>query len=95
MAELSTQDPTGTRGQGVRLTTTVYELENAIGPFNAFTHETGNDWVCETADGDVFTIYAWNVIGGIGKYELIEWRIGAHTKYVSLTAKEELISLIN
>ena len=94
MAELSTKNPFGTSFQGIKMIATIEFLESAIGCTNSYTKETGNDWVCETADGDVFTIYQWNNIGIPEKNEPVEWHIGAHSSYVALTAKDEITQLI-
>jgi len=48
------------------------------------------DWVMETEDGKVFTIYDWKEYRHFSKDEKIEWHIGAHDSYTALTAYLEL-----
>ena len=48
------------------------------------------DWVMETEDGKVFTIYDWKEYREIHEDEVIEWHIGAHDGYTAACGQSEL-----
>lgn len=95
MAELSTQDHTGTSNQGVSIAASILDLTECIGKPNAYSVESGEEWTCETEDGEVFTIYLDDQVGRPGKTEFVRFNIGSHDKYISMRAKDELIELLS
>jgi hypothetical protein len=54
-----------------------------------------NEWVCETENGDVFTIYDWKEYRTYGDDEMIEWHIGGYNGKVTGQAQEEIELLLN
>ena len=90
----TTKDAFFTSFHGVAVLATVNELIDVCGQ-PIFSENSGEDkvnfeWVMETDDGDVFTIYDWKEYRTIGREEVIEWHIGSHSKLIALTAGEEL-----
>jgi len=82
----------------VTIKTSVQQLISAFGN-PTYETNTGEDkvnyeWDMETSEGDVFTIYDWKEGRRIEDYEQIEFHIGAHSKFVSITAKEELLEAL-
>jgi hypothetical protein len=87
----------GTSFQNVTFKASVQDLTNVFGePYNNNTGEdkVNFEWDMETSEGDVFTIYDWKEGRRIEDYEQIEFHIGAHSKFVSITAKEELLEAL-
>jgi hypothetical protein len=54
-----------------------------------------NEWICETEDGNVFTIYDWKEYRIYNNDEMIEWHIGGHSGRVTRQAQEEIEILLN
>jgi len=84
---------------GVTLQSTVEELIAVLGEPD-FSGNTGEDkvnyeWILETSNGQIFTIYDWKHYRPIDRNELIEWHIGAYSIRVCNAAKNELIEDIN
>lgn len=53
------------------------------------------EWVMETENGDVFTIYDWKEYRRISEYERIEWHIGGNNGDVTYTALNEIADALN
>lgn len=73
---------------------TPQELEKLLGT-PTYNNNDGEDkvnleWVCETGDGDVFTIYDWKYYRPLSMTERVEWHIGGHNKHITTKAKHEL-----
>jgi hypothetical protein len=58
---------------------------------NKLTHE----WIFETAEGNVFTLYDWKEYRKIPEYEVIEWHIGAKSGYAGMLARDEVQSALD
>jgi hypothetical protein len=54
-----------------------------------------NEWICETENGDVFTIYDWKEYRVYGDDEMIEWHIGGYSGKVTGQAQREIEILLN
>ena len=52
------------------------------------------EWEMETEDGEVFTIYDWKVGRPLKSDEIVEWHIGAKSKYESEKAKLEVLKAL-
>ena len=48
------------------------------------------EWVMETNDGDVFTVYDWKEYRSLNENEMIEWHIGGRNKKSTEQAKSEI-----
>ena len=52
------------------------------------------EWVFETDNGDVFTIYDWKEYRSLDNDEIIEWHIGGKNKEITETAKKEIVEAV-
>jgi len=53
------------------------------------------EWVLETNDGDVFTVYDWKEYHVIDEeMEDIDWHIGGHSRRVTKKALEEIVEAL-
>lgn len=53
------------------------------------------EWVMETEDGEVFTVYDWKEYRTLDENELIEWHIGGHSGEVTAKALNEIAGALN
>jgi hypothetical protein len=94
MAKLSDKSANHTSYHGIGIKSTLNLLRKVIGKpqdlNNTGEDKTNVDYVCETEDGDVFTIYDWKEYRKIGDDEVINFHIGAHTDRIAFNAKQEL-----
>jgi hypothetical protein len=98
MAKLTEQSADGTSFHGTTIRTTVNKIAEAIGEpqyeDNTGSDKTNFDWLCETEDGEVFTIYDWKEYRSIHGEELVDFHIGGYDKIVTEKAKRELLDII-
>jgi hypothetical protein len=89
----------GTSFHDVTITTTINELTRVLGEptyTGDFSEEKVTvEWICETKEGKVVTIYDWKEYRSIGKDEKIQFHLGGHSKMHTLDAKDELRELLN
>lgn len=52
------------------------------------------EWGMETEDGVVFTIYDWKEYRPLKSDEMVEWHIGAKSRYESEMAKLEVLKAL-
>ena len=52
------------------------------------------EWIMETEDGNVFTIYDWKEYRPITLNERITWHIGGDNRQITEQAKSELINSV-
>jgi hypothetical protein len=57
---------------------------------NSGQEKVNFEWIMETEDGDVFTIYSWKEYRELGVYETIEFHIGGMSKAITEKAKDEI-----
>ena len=62
--------------------------------YNTGEGKVNFEWDMETEDGVVFTIYDWKEGRPLRKYEMIEWHIGAKSRYESEMAKLEVLKAL-
>lgn len=98
MAKKTYQLTDGTSFHNVTFHASVEQLTKAFGE-PSMEYNTGEDkvnfeWEMETEDGEVFTIYDWKEYRPLGKYEMIEWHIGAKSRYESEMAKLEVLKAL-
>lgn len=88
------QSPNGTSFHDSVIVATVAEIKQVIGePFNESNDgqdKVNFNWVAETEDGEVFTVYDWKEYRKISENEEIEFHIGGHSRTVTEKAFEEL-----
>ena len=90
----------GTSFHDHTFTATVDDLRNVLGQpqFESNDGEDKNnfDWIMETQDGTVFTVYDWKEYRQLAEDEVIEWHIGgrsgADTEKALLEIREALMA---
>ena len=96
MAKLTFKNSNGTSFHGVSINTTVSKLREVIGDpqceENSGDDKVNFEWDCETAEGDVFTIYDWKEYRSISENETIDFHIGGKDQLICNVAKSELKS---
>jgi len=84
----------GTSFHDVKITTSINDLTRLLGEptyVGDFSEDKVTvEWVCETEEGEVVTIYDWKEYRWIDKDEKIEFHIGGRSKFITLDAKDEL-----
>lgn len=92
----SSKNSIDTTFHGDDIMLTRYMIENKIGEPD-YTGDkdskTQYEWICETENGDVFTIYDWKEYRDYNEYTPIVWHIGGHSKTVTEQALTELKQL--
>jgi hypothetical protein len=98
MAKLSNKSATGTSFHDVTIQTTPQKLIDVLGEpqfgDNSEQDKTNFDWICETKDGKVFTIYDWKYYRPLQMDEIIDFHIGGHSGSVTLKALQELKEIL-
>jgi len=98
MAKKSSKSPCGTSFHNTFIITTPQKLIEIFGEpqygDNDGSDKTNFDWVCETEDGDVFTIYDWKYNRPLKMDELVDFHIGGKTGYITMTAQHEISKLL-
>lgn len=84
---------------GICLVCSVRELKQILGE-PTYEQNTGEDkvnfeWVCQTQNGQMFTIYDWKEYREIGEDEQIEWHIGSPNKGTDQEAFQELVQSLD
>lgn len=94
MAKLSNKSATGTWFHGTTIIATPNQLIDALGEpqfgDNSGRDKTNFDWVCETRDGNVFTVYDWKEYKPLNMDSYYSFHIGAKSGSVSLKALTEI-----
>jgi hypothetical protein len=95
MCKKSNQNTDGTSFQNVTFKASVQDLIKVLGEPD-YEDNTGNDktnfeWVMETDDEEVFTIYDWKEYRKLDPTEQIEWHIGSHSRDISGEAQYEVV----
>ena len=89
----------GTSFHDVKITTSINDLTRLLGEptyVGDFSEDKVTvEWICETEEGEVVTIYDWKEYRSIGKDEKIEFHLGGQRKIHTLNGKEELVKLLN
>lgn len=95
MIKRSEQSANGTSYYCVDVCSTIDELTALLGePEHNVDDKVQYTWVCETEEGDIFTIYDRNERFGFHKDEPIRFHIGAHSQAVCRSAKLELKQML-
>ena len=94
MIHKTKQTATGTSFHGITIKTTLGRLRAAFGDpqfeNNDGEDKTNIDYVLETSNGDVFTVYDWKHYRPIGEDEVVDFHIGAYTIHIAFEAKQEM-----
>lgn len=62
---------------------------------NDGSDKTNYEWVMETDNGEVFTVYDWKYYRPLFMNEVVEWHIGGKSKAITERAKTEIMDKIN
>ena len=96
MAKLSKKSACGTSFHGHTVTATPNQLIEALGEpqfgSNDGRDKTNFDWVCETQDGKVFTVYDWKQYKSLDMDSYYSFHIGANSGTVASRALSEIRS---
>lgn len=87
----------GTSFHGMTITGSINQLSEVIGESSRLNSGDGKvvyQWIMETDENEVITIYDWKMFREVGLDEEIEWHIGGHTKKSTEKAREEIIKLL-
>jgi hypothetical protein len=98
MARKTKKGASGTSFHDTVLKCSVNDLIAILGE-PTIEDNTGEDkvnfeWICETEEGDVFTIYDWKEYRRISREETIEWHIGGMSRLVTDRALTEILHLV-
>lgn len=87
----------GTSFHDVTITATPQQLVTILGEpnNNSGDNKVNMEWVCENNDGVLITIYDWKENRPINNNEKIKWHIGGRGIKDTLTAKLEILKLLN
>ena len=87
------QPPNGTSFHGQVIYASVEELKAVLGEqtyTSDITDKVQNEWVCETSEGFVITVYDWKEYRSYTDEDVIEWHIGAKGSMHAITGRDEL-----
>ena len=89
----------GTSFHDHTFTATVDDLRNVLGQpqFESNDGEDKNnfDWIMETEDGEVFTVYDWKEYRQLDENEDIEWHIGGRSGLTTGKALSEITKALD
>ena len=89
----------GTSFHDHTFTATVDDLRNVLGQpqFESNDGEDKNnfDWIMETEDGTVFTVYDWKEYRQLAEDEVIEWHIGGRSGLTTGKALSEITKALD
>jgi hypothetical protein len=90
---VNTTSSQGTSFHGQTVYATVNQLIKILGEPD-FTGDTSDksqyDWIMQTNDGTVFTVYDWKEYRKYSKDKEIEWHIGAHRGIDAIKGMNEI-----
>lgn len=91
----SQKDASGTSFHNVTIRCTVKALLKVLGEprwaCNTGADKSNYDWVAETCNGDVVTVYDWKYYRPLKINELVDFHIGGFNSESTRIAKEELL----
>ena len=90
----TTQSANGTSFYKVTLDAPLRSLVKVLGKPETGFDKSQFEWVMETEDGDVFTVYDWKEDNRIDPNEIISWHIGGKDKLSTLAAKIEILDAL-
>jgi hypothetical protein len=93
----SNKETSGTSFHNTVITCTQHQLETVLGKPQygvSGDEKCQMEWVCETKDKNVVTIYDWKEYRQFDRNEMIEWHIGGFKWNDTFTAKQELVEMI-
>jgi hypothetical protein len=98
MANKTSKSPQGTSFFDVKISATINQLTQILGKPTYDTPsgdgKAQKEWVCETSDGILFTIYDWKLYRSLENDEVITWHIGSHSLKNSIKSADEMNDLL-
>ena len=89
----------GTSFHDHTFTATVDDLRNVLGQpkfeSNDGQDKCNFDWIMETEDGTIFTVYDWKEYRALQEGEIIEWHVGGKSRTDTEKALTEIIEALN
>ena len=89
----------GTSFHDHTFTATVDDLRNVLGQpkfeSNDGQDKCNFDWIMETEDGTIFTVYDWKEYRALQEGEIVEWHIGGKSRSDTEKALTEIIEALN
>lgn len=89
------QSASGTSFHNVTITTSIQALTSLLGEptyiCDPIEDKVSVEWICETVEGYVVTIYDWKEYRHLSKDEQVTFHIGGKNKFETLVAKDEII----
>jgi hypothetical protein len=90
----TTKEPNGTSFHNTVINCSITTLKKVLGKPEHYTNDGSDkvnfEWVMETNNGDVFTVYDWKEYRSLNENEMIEWHIGGFDKPTTEQAKREI-----
>ena len=84
----------GTSFHGTTILASVTDLRQILGmaeyEANDGNDKTNFEWIVETDNGDVFTVYDWKEYRVLDENEILEWHIGGRDENVTVQALNEM-----
>jgi len=95
----TSKTPNGTSFHDDVFNASVSDLRKILGTPESETND-GEDkvnfeWVMETEEGEVFTVYDWKEYRVLDEDEIIEWHIGGHSSFATYLAVNEIAGALN
>ena len=95
---LTSKNHNGTSFHGTVIFTSVKELKRILGKPTWGTNDgrdkVNYEWVLETDDGSVFTIYDWKEYRKLKQDETIEWHVGGKNGRDTDQGKKEILEAL-
>lgn len=89
----------GTSFHDHTFTATVAELRRVLGQpkfeSNDGEDKVNFDWIMETEDGEVFTVYDWKEYRQLDEDETVEWHIGGRSGLTTGQARSEITKALD
>lgn len=97
MAHRTNKSAAGTSFFGIEVVATPQQLIDAYGVpegCNDGDDKVNMEWIMETEDGRIFTIYDWKEYRPLQMNEMIDWHIGGHSWNDTAEAANEVMDQI-
>ena len=95
----TTKPAFGTSFHGTTIIASVTDLRQILGleqyEANDGNHKTNFEWIVETDNDDVFTVYDWKEYRVLDENEIIKWHIGGNNENVTAQAFDEMVEALD
>ena len=98
MAKVTDKSSNMTSFYGTTIKASVNQIIEAVGEPDCVCNDGSGkcnyDWVCETEDGKVFTIYDWKEYRPIEDDEIIDFHVGGFDEATTIQGASEVVNQI-